>query len=572
MAYLLDSPEPVSSLAGTGLMLPSTPPLWVPPSHLPPGYPDSRPGLGFGEDDLASRTSRFVSQRLRNMVAVGMTGPHWVRLWMRVESPGAYDVQFVDLPAGPRGLRVNIPPGAPGDNTAAVTYPQTSGDPPLTPLRRYRYRVTRVSDGALIGSGMFQASPAHGANAPESVTIGVMSCHQPFTNQGVVSTEAMRMLYLVPQILRENNVRFVLLCGDQIYSDYPGDLSLITNPHLVQRACSGKRDLRDCSPEQIRRALDLRYRIFWSMRPLQEMYANYPCYPAMDDHEIIDDWGSESAHSSPRYAPLRQGARLAYFDYQASRILPPLTQLPREFNYHFSYGDIGVYVMDIRSERTVTPRRQLCSEVQLNDLRLFLRDNGNKRALLIVCSVPVIHLPSWLANLGHRVTGPKVDFFDHWSYDGNTRFRDLFLSMLHEHQVTHPHQRVVLVSGDVHIGCAFTIAWRGAGRAGPRLYQFTSSPITNLLRGWRADLSAVGPQLVSGIGCPQTRFGRNCSGEVRLLPGVSGAAANPLIGLNLGLIEIRRYGGESNMKFKLLGYSSHAPLTPVTRFESGWLN
>ena len=81
-----------------------------------------------------------------------------------------------------------------------------------------------------------------------------------------------------------------MVYGDQLYSDDPEELSLITNPHLVRPACPGQRDLRDCSPEQIRRAFDLRYRIFWSMRPVQEMYANDPCYPAIDDHEIMDDW------------------------------------------------------------------------------------------------------------------------------------------------------------------------------------------------------------------------------------------------------------------------------------------
>ncbi len=65
------------------------------------------------------------------------------------------------------------------------------------------------------------------------------------------------------------------------------------------------------------------------------------------------------------------------------------------FHYDFSYGNIGVFVMDIRSQRyNLPPRgRQIFSQAQFDDLRLFLRNNSHKKVLLIVSSVPVVFVP-----------------------------------------------------------------------------------------------------------------------------------------------------------------------------------
>jgi alkaline phosphatase D len=521
-------------------------------------------------------TARFASHRAKNMVAVGITGPRWVRLWMRTDVPGMHEIQILGDSRGARSMKIMIPAGQPGDNTMAATYPRSAEHPPLEPLTKYRYRIVRTGDSTPLGEGSFETSPARDDDTPQKVVIALMSCHQPFTARGTIAEESARMLRLLPRILQENHVRFVLPCGDQIYADSPGIFSLFSNPYLVRHAAPGKTSLCDCSPEEVRRAYDIRYRIFGSMIPLRKMYANYPCYPAMDDHEIEGDWGSLPKHSGPPYRNILNGARLAYLDYQALGVLPPTTALPPSFHYHFSYGNIGVFVMDIRSERFTNSRNQLYGEAQLNDFRQFLRDNGQKKVLLIVASVPVVHLARWLTDVGVKIINPAIgligkdiDFPDHWSYEKNIPARNAFLSLLHEHQQAHPKQRVAIVSGDVHIGNAFGINWQGGNK--PRLYQFTSSPISALFRGFEADVTALGPQMLSSIDCPRTPFGGPCSARVNLLPAANAAASrNPLIGLNLGLIEIHRYGDVSNMKFKLIGYHPREE-RPVTYFESGYL-
>jgi len=125
------------------------------------------------------------------------------------------------------------------------------------------------------------------------------------------------------------------------------------------------------------------------------------------------------------------------------------------------------------------------------------------------------------------------------------------------------------VCGDVHIGNAFGIDWQGGRK--PRLYQFTSSALTALETRTTQSLVEKAPQLVAGVTCPSTPFGGPCSARVSHLEAANGASShNPFTGLNIGLIEVRRFGDVSNLKFKLIGYHPTED-RPVTYFESGWL-
>jgi alkaline phosphatase D len=517
-------------------------------------------------------TARFASHLVRNMVGVGITKPDSVRLWMRTDAAGVHELQIHGGSGGARNVRIEIPDG-PGDRTAVVQYPGSTGQPPLDPLTRYRYRVVRTSDGEPLGEGSFETSPATDGDTPQKVVIGLWSCHQPFTVSGTISPEATRMLSVLPRILRENDVKFVLPCGDQMYADDPGIFSLFKNCYLLRKIAPDKK-ICDCSAEQVRQLYGRRYRMFWSMPAIRQMYANYPCYPMLDDHEIKDSWGNDPEHASAKYENVKRGALDAYFDYQASAVLPMRPALamrrpPGSFHYSFSYGNIGVFVMDIRSQRyNLLPRgRQIYSPAQFDDLRTFLRENSGKKVLLIVSSVPVVFVAGGLADVGAKVK-PST-FYDHWSHGINRPARDALLRLLHAHQQAFPKQRIAIVSGDVHIGNAYTIHWQGGNK--PRLYQLTSSALT--ARETRLDYFKIkiGQHFVESVDCSPAGFPGSCSARVDHLQGVNKASSNnPFTGPNFGLIEVQRLGDVSNIKFKLVGYHPTED-RPMTHFESGWL-
>ena len=511
---------------------------------------------------------KFGETQLVNMVAVGKVTPVSVRLWMRSSRPGKHHIEIDPYTEGEPTIIVPTVIAGDGaaDFTHSVEYPRDfPGAAPLTPSSRYNYRIVRDSDGAPIGAGRFATTPASDDQTPEGYAVALMSCHQPFNTDGELSERSVRMLRLVPEVLSGYNAKFVITCGDQIYADVPQDFSLL-NPHYAQKLDSTKQSILDWSAAEVRRAYQERYRIFWSMNEVRHMYANYPCYPILDDHEIMDDWGSNAAHSQKRFANLAQGAREAYFDYQGSRVCARGAKLPLSFHYEFGYGSLGAFVWDIRSQRRTGDREnRLYSPKQFADFERFLNKNGHKRVLLIVTSVPVVHLPSWLTDVGAALVGDTIDFPDHWSYKKNVPARDRLLIRLHQHQEAHPNQRVVLVSGDVHVGCAFAIHWRYGKKA--KLYQLTSSAVSNRMKKRDTYFSEIPPNLVSKLACKD-----GPSARVNLLKAAEGRDSNnPFGGLNIGIIGIRDRGDHSTVNLKLIGYPEADKLTPVTMFGTGEL-
>jgi alkaline phosphatase D len=167
-----------------------------------------------------------------------------------------------------------------------------------------------------------------------------------------------------------------------------------------------------------------------------------------------------------------------------------------------------------------------------------------------MASVPVVHLPEWLSDLGAGIAGNKIDFPDHWSYKKNRPDRDRFLKLLHSHQIRNPGQRVILVSGDVHVGCVFQIQWKGRGKR-PALYQFTSSAISNRMKRSETEISEFVTHLTGKIQC---RNGLRAKTSLLDPADGSKSSQNPFGGLNIGIIEIHDEGKESRVTLKLIGY------------------
>jgi alkaline phosphatase D len=508
---------------------------------------------------------KFGAMEIQRMVGIGKTGSTSVRIWLRSPSTGEHTIEVWQSgsPKKKQTARFTIPDRG-NDNTHSVQFPDDfQGLNPLRPLKRYQYRVLSKQDKTLIGRGRFDTAPAKPEDTPERFSIAVMSCHQPFDETSAkLSEPSMRMLRLTKAALAAHDVRFILLCGDQIYSDHPKRRSLLDQHYTTTKlpysnTPYGKKHIVRWPAETVRKAYQQRYRQFFWMKEVMDFYARYPCYPILDDHEILDDWGSEAFHTVPSgnvdFAKLKTGALKAYIDYQASRVMAPIETIPGSFHYSFDYGNVGVFVMDLRTQRSVKPRRLYAPE-QLKDLKRFLAKSKDKHIILIVTSVPVVHLPDWLTTVGASLLGSKVDFPDHWSYKPNTPARDGFLRLIYNHQRKHPDQRVVLVSGDVHVGCVFGIEWEGTG--GLTLYQFTSSAISNRMKKqyevqasvWAPQLFSLSSHLEIGKAFPR--------GDVRLLRARQGSRKNnPFGGMNLGIINVETRKAKSYVTLKLIGYT-----------------
>ena len=494
--------------------------------------------------------TRFAHAPLENMVAPGLTTAWSARIWGRSAGSGPHSIALRgENDAEERSRSIAIAGNSADDGTFAVELGPEDG---LRPGKKYAFRVER--DGELVGEGRFETAPEGVDDAPETFSFAVGSCHLPFGSNGKLHDPALRMLRVAEQALEEREVKRVLFVGDQMYADMPTGLSLFEDEHFRAVAPVGCTSIRECSTAQIRALYQERYRIFWNIDPLRHIYARWPCLPMLDDHEIVDNWGSAPFHLDPAWQRILAGAREAYRDYQDLRIHDrvPALPLPRSFDYGFDYGPVSCFVMDLRSERVAT--RAVCkpySERQLDDLRRFLATRAEQPVVLIVLTVPMLNVPHFILRGVERILGGEnTDPGDRWGHTRMHEARDQLLLALRAHQREHPRQKVVLVGGDVHFGMASEIEWSdGSGR----LYQLVSSPISNHQGALLENVAKVAPSL-------RVTFSRD--GEryaVGRLLDAEGGSNNPFGNLNLGFVTIRRHGAEHSVQLELISHDDSDP-------------
>jgi alkaline phosphatase D len=501
-------------------------------------------------------------------VAVGAVGPHSARLWLRSDRPGPHRLEVwpVDTEGPRRAVSWSFTPPEDSDFTGTLLYPgDFPGEPPLAPLRRHGFRITREADGALVGEGRFETLPARPEDTPAAFSFGLLSCHQPFAPSGEPRPESEPMLEAARRALESHDARFLFMCGDQLYVDEPPALSLFSPEFFRRAGPPGRAGLLECSADEVRRLYQLRHRQFWDLPGWRALQAGYSTWPMLDDHEGVNNWGAEPEHASPEWWHLNQGARAAYLDYQGSRVLGPCPAgVPDTFDFSFDYGSSGFYALDLRSQRRGGEHPRVYSPEQLARLSAWLDAHQHSRAVFLVLSVPMVYVASWASWGISLLRSHRGDARDRWTHPWNLPDRDRLLGLLLSHQRRCPDQRVVLLSGDVHLGCAFAIDWLGDSPG--TLYQFTSSPVTHLRRGFSAWAAGHLPRtevLLKLEDGPAARLVR--------MSGVGGADHNPYSGLNVGLVEVHDRGAHSTVRFKLVGQHPRHLDRPVTVFDTGEL-
>ncbi len=491
------------------------------------------------------------------MVAVGAVEPKAARIWMRSARPGRVVVAANANGAAPiHSVELEIPPDDPADGTAAAWLPATGA---LEPLTEYHFRATH-EDGHVLGEGRFETAPADAASAPERFSFGLFSCHMPFDDSGRVTEDARAMLRAARTALERHDTKCVFTVGDQMYADVPTRISLYDSDHFSRVAPPGRERLQDCTAEEVRRLFQRRYRHFWNLEEWKALHASVPCDPVLDDHELVDNWGSHPEHSSPAWSSVRIGGRAACADYQHLLVADRDDDLPEHFDHVMAYGGISTYVLDLRSCRNTGAESHVLSPSQWKSLERFLETETDRETLLLALSVPLVHIPSRVAHTLAVLTPYEENFSDRWSSPGHRGDRDRLLRLLHEHGRRNPEQKLVLLSGDIHLGCAHEIRW---GDGTPPVHELVSSGITHST----GRLLQLGTRITVLARRWIAARGGGTAAWVRRLPGEGGLAHNPCGGLNLGIIEFARPrpGARHRMRFLLYG---HRGGDPVCRFRS----
>jgi alkaline phosphatase D len=516
----------------------------------------------------------FGRRELRNAVAVGAVTADRARLWVRVERPGELEVTVSRDDAAravvARGA-LTVPADGGADGTLACDLPDAlhaggADGFALEPLTAYRVEVVRRPGGEPVGVARFATAPRGEGDAPATFCFGALSCHQPFDDEGRLLPDSLRMLRATRRALHERGAKFVLLMGDQIYSDHPPRFSLFDDEFFRTVAPPGRRGVLECTAAEVRALYQQKHRIFWGCEEIQRLQAEFACYPMLDDHEVVDNFGSDRRHARPEWRALREGALDAFYDYQVSRVFDRRGR-PRppegDFHYAFAYGPCSTFVMDLRSSRqTDEHATRVYSPAQFASLERFLAENARQKAVFVVVTVPIVYVDSWIVNAAAAVVGEGSDVADRWNHDKCVDQRDLLLALLRAHHARHPRQRLVVLGGDIHVGCAFRVDWDGGG---PPLYQFTSSAVSNRQSPIAAHAAEFLPKATSRV---EVQGG--LGGGITLPAGEDGADKNPYGGLNAGVVHVDARGPEATIQFELIGVDGESD-EPRTVFRTGWL-
>lgn len=494
----------------------------------------------------------FGSRELGDLVAAGRVEPDRVRLWARMAGTGRH-VLAVRRPHddGRSGSRFPVEPDDPaGDRTGARW---VEGLEPDT-----AYRVELLRDGERVAAAEFRTAPRE---APSHWTFAAFSCHQPFAADGTPLPEAESMLRATREVFASESVRFALMMGDQIYADRPTAFSLFDDAYFATIAPAGQAALRECTREDVRAIYQRRYRQFWGLEGFPALQSAVPCFPMLDDHEVVDNFGTSLEHTGPGWEAIRHGALDAYFDYQAARVLERAAdgRRPEHFDYGFTWGQAAFWMMDIRSGRRTVDDTTTCFEArQLEALRSFIDERRHMPLLVVTTAIPLVHVEGWLADLAGRALGHGSDLHERWSHAQCIADRNRLLRVLLRHVRAHPRQSLLLLGGDVHSGAAFQIDFH----EGPRVLQLTASAISNresALLSWTSELAARTVSQIDGDD--------DIAAKVDLLSGVNEAAKNPFGDLNVGLVDVTEEAGGIALRLRLMSHDGHG--RPRAVFDSG---
>jgi len=446
---------------------------------------------------------RFPDGLLDHAVEIGAVTERSVRAWVR--KPHAGHVEGTLSIDGERAAEASTALSEDSDWTGTL---QFDLDMPA-PGTEFQINV----DG-FVRRAVFAPTPGE----PARLTFGFGSCNRPFQLEGdeIVYHQAAGIYDALQNDLVRADGRFVLLAGDQIYSDEIDPIS-VRSDHLDDEGWLP-------TPEETLDAYRQISRGYLHVSGFQRLRNGLPTLTIWDDHDIFDNWGSRREVSTLDRRMFDAASR-AYYEYQHIRNPGPHAGQP-PYHYAYQYGDIGFFVLDVRGQRDWRSGKIL-GDRQWKDLTDYLGNQSNERitTLFIVSSVPVAHVARWMARAFEHLPGVFGDSVrDRWSAAAYRDQRKRLLQLLFDWQAAAPGRQAIVLSGDVHVAGAYTIR----PRSGPgRIEQFTSSAFTTPLSSFERYLNVIaarGSNLFESRWTFQRHFidYSNNAGLVRLTPLESG--------------------------------------------------
>lgn len=424
--------------------------------------------------DHEGRPLRFQDGELGFWFSLGAVSERSVRVWLR------------DPDCRPREATLEID----GTIRGAVTLtPDTAHDctasADLVLDQAYPNADVVVRLGGLERRARLQPLP----DTPTPFSFVFGSCHQPFgpPEDGVLPlTPRADIFRQIAGVMESKQSRFLALIGDQIYSDGVDPIDIREDARNARHAPSD---------EELRERFRWLYRGYFNVKPFRELLERFPTLMSWDDHDITEGWGALMDWSEVDWRVFR-AAEATYREYQHTRHLGASVDDRATYQRSFWFGNVGFFVLDLRGVRSYAHGR-LFGDQQWHAFHAFLEEATVRETptIFVVAGIPVVHHAPALVRLAERVPHKYgTDLRDRWSAMPITHDRTRFLDLVMGWQSARPGRQVVLLSGDVHAGAAFTVeSHKGPGR----IQQWTSSPLSTHAAMPEVIANVVGSALVN---------------------------------------------------------------------------
>jgi len=342
----------------------------------------------------------------------------------------------------------------------------------LTPNTHYHYELTLQDTPPDPDQGPFPDFTTFPVEQqPTGFSFAFGSCFRPLSENGGAIFRTLETRR------QEDDLRFILLLGDQIYADafdYNG---------IGKIACTLP-EYRDV------------YTYTWSRPLFRELLANLPAFMILDDHEVDDDWvwvdsqrrtaripfwdriirRLQGRPQSERRLPLHrvQDALQAYWEHQAMHAphlqLPPQLDWREQYTlapddsgslaYSFTFGTAAFFVMDTRSMRVKNHRQKtILGAGQWQALENWLLAIKDQYPVKFLVTSSALLFRLWIDVARDRWSGFPAE-------------RTRLLNFLANHSI----EGVYILAGDLHTAHAVHADLGSTDEKTIRVWEFCSSP------------------------------------------------------------------------------------------------
>jgi len=278
---------------------------------------------------------------------VGDTSATQTTLWFQLHAAPAAGDRFVCVvrPAGAAERRI----GLAFDAGRALTATTVVAGLTSATMHGYELRLVKPNGAEFVLTrGRVRTLEAN----PQRLTMAFASCHLPDEAVALNRWQA---------LAARDDIDLAFMIGDQIYGDG------------IERIFAGS-----SWPERYER----RYQQLWTYQPVRDVFRTRPIYMALDDHEVVDDWGVVPVDAEREAAGVR-GYRV--FQHAHNPIGFGATFL----DFSFKRGPAAFYVTDSRTARGKDDKFPILGKVQLDRMKAWARSSDVRNADLVFVVVPV---------------------------------------------------------------------------------------------------------------------------------------------------------------------------------------